>query len=445
MDELSTNYLSFLKHNKTGVEVCDYIHFNAKKHGFQEKGAAPNDGQLKLSLRFNNRCGALLVINDFAALKEGLKIVATHVDSPHLDLKPVPAFENCGLGALQTRYYGGIKKHHWVGVPLELHGRGTRASGETFDVRIGRDADDPVFTISDLAPHLGYDPKTGGKSDVRITAEHLNVIAGTTPSNSNPGSDAGGFAAEIFAALGLEAGDFITGEFEIVPATEPRFVGFGKKLMGGYGHDNRSCTYAAYAAFIQSDMAQENCAFVFTDREEVGSQGVHGADSNLLERFLFEVFDAYGSNDYFALRQAISNSVMISGDVNVGVDPSWPERTDKQNSGHIGSGVCLTKYTGSGGKRMASEADSSLVSQMRRLMEQKDIAWQQGELGKVDGGGGGTVAKHFARQGVQVFDLGPPVLSMHSPFEILSTADLDATHKAFQAFWESFVISDPMA
>ncbi|WP_298920820.1 M20/M25/M40 family metallo-hydrolase [uncultured Roseobacter sp.] len=440
--ELARQYVEFLGRCKTGVEVCDFIHEEALAQGFLEKGQAHDKGALRLSLRFNDRCGVLFSISDFSKIGDGLKILGSHVDSPRLDLKPAPPEEKFGVGTLQTRYYGGIKKHHWVGIPLELHGRGRSKSGARFAVKIGRQADDPVFTISDLAPHLGHQPDGGATNSSQISAEHLNVIAGLADPDTP--KDKKSFAEGMLAALGLEAGDFVTGEFEAVPAMQPRFVGFEKKMIGAYGHDNRACTFASLKAFLEMQKAGQNCAFIFTDREEVGSQGVHGADSNILERFLFEVFEAFDEKDYFLLRKAISNSVMLSGDVNVALDPSWPGPTDERNSGHLGKGVCIAKYTGSRGKRMASEADSSLVSQMRNIMIEDKLPWQPGELGKVDFGGGGTVAMHFARQGVQVFDMGPPILSMHSPYEVMAVADLQTTYLAYKAFLERFVIEDPV-
>ncbi|WP_176084927.1 M20/M25/M40 family metallo-hydrolase [Martelella sp. HB161492] len=441
---LTAAYFDFLSRCKTEVEVCDFIHDEALKQGFADAASPHDGGRLKISLRLNKRCGILLSIGDFASIDKGLKLLATHVDSPRLDLKPAPAQEKFGVGTLQTRYYGGVKYYHWVGMPLELHGRGQRADGSTFSVRIGRGADEPVFTISDLAPHLGHQPEGGAKNSTAITAEHLNLISGLRGSDGETGRPAKVFE-KLLQALDLKPEDFVTGEFEAVPAVAPRYIGFGGDLIGAYGHDNRSCTFAALQAMFAADDPNGNYGFVFTDREEVGSQGIHGADSNMLERFLFEVFEKFGDSNYFRLRRTISNTVMVSGDVNVACDPTWSGPTDENNSGHLGKGVCIAKYTGARGKRGASEADSSLVGQMRNIMIREGIAWQPGELGKVDFGGGGTVAMHFTRQGVQVFDMGPPVLGMHSPFEILSTEDLKTTRDAYAAFLKSFVIENPIA
>lgn len=436
-------YIQFASNNKTVHEVCSHIGEIALKYGYTRHTNQRTDGARKISVQFNKRSGALFYLGNIERLREGLKIIGTHVDSPRLDLKPDPLNAKYDIATLQTRYYGGIKKYHWVGIPLELHGNGYRASGEEFRILMGRQPSDPVFTITDLAPHLSGEIDGASGSHSSISGERLNLVAGHTRSAATSRRDS--FEEKLLSHLNLERGDFATGEFQAVPALQARYVGLDKNLIGAYGHDNRSCTYSAIMAFLDSQDSMENRAFIYCDKEEIGSQGVHGADSNILERFLLDIFSDIGLADYFQLRECIFNSVMISADVNVGIDPSWPEPTDDKNCGKLGAGVCLTKYTGSGGKRMASEADSSLVSQMRGLLEQRNLPWQPGELGKVDRGGGGTIAKHFARQGVQVFDLGPPVLGMHSPFEIIAVDDLWTSYLAYRTFFEHFQIKNPLS
>lgn len=430
------DYISYLKNVRTEREAVDWMFTASKSHSYVEyKYISKED--TKYFYSFDDRCAALINIEDFSAIEKGLLIIASHGDSPRLDLKPQPFGENDNVVYAQTRYYGGIKFHHWVGIPLCLVGRIYKRSGEVINVNIGFDESDPVFTINDLAPHLSiYNSKPTEAKD--ISAERLNVLIGVIDGAKGAGSS-GHPKKKLFDKYDLNENDFHHSELSFVPCFEPRYVGTNSSLIGGYGQDNKLCTYLGMTAFFEA--ASGNSIFLFTDREEVGSQGSYGADSPLLERILSPIFKHFGSTDYFALRNCILNSVMLSADVNVANDPGWSAATDSKNCALMGNGIAIAKYTGSRGKRMASEADGAIVAKFTDILDSQSIKWQVGELGKVDHGGGGTVAMHFARQGVRVFDCGPPLLGMHSPFEISSTFDAEQTLLAYKAFLEEFAIS----
>lgn len=440
--EFNNRYLSFLNTAVTERLACDEILRRAAESGFKKFGAGSGK-RLREYHTFDGRCGALVNIGDPAHIDDGLVIVATHIDSPRLDLKPNPLIHDSGFALLKTRYYGGVKKYQWVGIPLALHGYVVFEDGTSRSISIGNKEDDPVFTITDLLPHLGTDQMKKPASEF-IPAEKLNVLFGSRA--AFPGQDFeskeldGKVTDEISRALkkayGITREDFASAEFEVVPALRAREVGLDRSMIGGYGQDNRLCTFAALEAILASDKPKANTAFVFFDREEIGSQGSHGADSNLIERIMLRVFEQLQRPDWFALKRSMANSIIISGDVNVGIDPNWKDVTEEANCAKIGSGVCVTKYTGSGGKRGASEADASVVARLRRVLNERKIPWQIGELGKVDAGGGGTVALHLARSGANVIDCGPPVLSMHSPFEIASKVDVYSTYLAYKGFFE---------
>lgn len=437
LEAFSGRYMGFLDAAVTERRACGEIVRRASEAGFVEHGSGSTK-RLREHHVFDGRCGALVNIGNPARIEDGIAIIATHIDSPRLDLKPNPLIDDGGFALLKTRYYGGIKKYHWVGIPLALHGYVVFQDGSSRAVSIGDKEDDPVFTITDLLPHLGGEQMKKAAGDF-IPAEKLNVLVGSRP--NAPGEDDRPRISEpirraLLQSYGMSTEDFASAEFEVVPAFRTREVGLDRSMIGGYGQDNRICTFAALEAMLAINKPKSNTAFVFFDREEIGSQGSHGADSNLLERIFLRVFEGLERPDWFALKRAMANSFIVSGDVNVGIDPNWKEVTEETNCARIGAGVCVTKYTGSRGKRGASEADASVVARIRGILNARRIPWQIGELGRVDAGGGGTVALHLARTGANVIDCGPPVLSMHSPFEIASKADLYATYLAYKAVLE---------
>ena len=443
LEQFCKEYRHFLDAAATERLACKEIERQAFAAGFVRFEEA--SGQTKRQLHvFDGRCGALVRIGSPNKLENGIVIVASHIDSPRLDVKPNPLTESSGIALLKTRYYGGVKKYQWLGIPLAMHGVAFLQDGRSVDISIGNGEDDPVFTITDLAPHLASNQikKPAGEF---IEGEKLNIIFASGGSSGASFSRTSGeksikdqIEERLHRDYGLSLEDFTSAEFEIVPAIQSKDVGLDRSFLGGYGQDNRVCTFAAMKAIMACESEGANLMFAFFDKEEIGSQGAHGADSNLLERIFMRVFEQLGSTDWFALKRSMANSVVVSGDVNVGIDPNWKDVTEDLNCARMGAGVCLMKYTGGAGKRGANEADAAFVAKVRRVLNESGVPWQTGEIGKVDAGGGSTVAHYLARIGASVIDAGPPLLSMHSPFEIVSKADIYSSYLAYKAIYESF-------
>ena len=367
---------------------------------------------------------------------EGLRIIIAHIDAPRLDLKQNPLYEDIDLALLRTHYYGGIKKYHWVAMPLAIHGVIVKTDGTKVELAIGEDERDPVFAIDDLLPHLSRKTQDEKKLSEAIEGEKLTVLFGSLPLL---GEEKNAVKSQILRLLsdryGVVEEDFISAEIEIVPAFKARDVGLDASLIGAYGQDDRASAYPLLKAICDAEEPLHAALAIFVDKEEIGSEGNTGAKSRFIRMFLHEILGASGqavSDD--TVQRILFNSKAISADVNGPVNPNWQDVHEKQNACYLGGGICVTKFTGHMGKVGANDAHAEYVAEIRRLFSKEGIIWQTGELGKIDEGGGGTVAKYLAEYGMDIIDMGAPILAMHSPFEISSKLDIHETYRAFMAF-----------
>ncbi len=427
--KLAKRYIKFLSQCKTERETVDYAVNLLAEHGYKE-------GISEDSALFAFRNKALLVVKKGRLpLSKGLHLIGAHTDTPRLDFKQRPIIEQAGVSQAKTHYYGGIRKYQWLARPLALHGVVVRADGSRVQVTLGEEADEPVFTIADLLPHLAQKHVTQTIAE-GFEAEKLNIILAHSPKKSEKDQEKDLIKAHVLEILhekyNICEEDFISAELQAVPAGPARFVGLDKSIVGGYGQDDRICCFAALEAFINAKEPEHCTALILWDKEEIGSDGATGASSRFLQYFLDDCRQAWDKDA--TLGHILLETKALSADVTAALDPDWQEVHEKQNAALLGYGPCFSKFTGSRGKYGASDADAELVGYMRGLLNAKDIPWQMAECGKVDLGGGGTVALFLAAYGIQVIDCGPAVLSMHSPFELSSCADLWATVEAYTEF-----------
>ena len=377
----------------------------------------------------------MLFIVGEKCLQEGMNILGAHIDSPRIDVKQNPLYEDEGLAYLDTHYYGGIKKYQWVATPMAIHGVICKKDGTRVDVSVGEKDDDPVFYISDLLIHLAAD-QMGQPASKVIEGEALNVIIGSMPLKDEE-KDA--VKANVLALLkdtyGVEEEDFISAELEIVPAGRSRDVGFDRSLIAGYGHDDRVCAYPSMAAVLDYEGTPEYtlCA-VLCDKEEIGSVGATGMASDFFENTASELYHVVHGYNALGVKRMLQNSRMLSSDVSAGFDPNFAGSFEKKNAAIVGHGVCFNKFTGARGKSGSNDANPEFIAQLRGIMDDANVAWQTAELGRVDAGGGGTIAYMCAKYGMNVIDCGVAVLSMHAPWELISKADLYEEYKAYCAF-----------
>ncbi|MGN0578578.1 MAG: aminopeptidase, partial [Ruminiclostridium sp.] len=364
--------------------------------------------------------------------EQGVNIAAAHIDSPRLDLKQNPLYESDGLGYFKTHYYGGIKKYQWPAIPMALHGVIYKADGERVDVKIGEDDEDPVLVVTDILPHLA-DAQYKRPANQLIKGEELNILIGSRPFKEDKASEA--VKLNIMCILnekyGITESDFVSAELECVPAFKAKDVGFDRSMIGAYGQDDRVCAYPALSAILSLKNTPERTAVVIlTDKEETGSDGNTGLRSAYLKYFIYDLAESYGVKGHTVL----SASKCLSADVNAAFDPTFPDAFEKLNSAFLNRGVVATKYTGARGKSGTSDASAEFVGEIRRLFDKNGVIWQTGELGKVDFGGGGTVAMYIANLDVDTIDVGVPVLAMHAPFEITAKNDVYMAYRAFKVF-----------
>ena len=366
--------------------------------------------------------------------EEGFRLVIAHIDSPRLDLRPNPLYESDHLSYFKTHYYGGIRKYQWGTMPLSIHGVFTRDDGTTVTVRVGEDEGDPVFCITDLLPHLSAEQNTRTLKD-GIKAEELNILIGSDAVEDEEVKEAVKLNTMILLheKYGITEKEFMRAEIEITPAYKCRDVGFDRSMVGGYGHDDRVDAYPALMAEIETKAPAYTTVCVLTDKEEIGSDGVTGMQSMYAFHFMQELCRTAGQDDILAFR----NSVCLSADVTAAYDPSWASAFEPMNGTYAGRGVAIFKYTGGGSKGSASDACAELVSDITRMLDKGNVAWQIGELGRLDLGGGGTIAKYVANRGIPVLDIGVPVLSMHSPFEVIHKTDLYMAYRTFSLFCQA--------
>ena len=364
-------------------------------------------------------------------LEEGFRLVIAHIDSPRLDLRPNPLYESDHLSYFKTHYYGGIRKYQWGTMPLAIHGVFTRADGSSMSFSVGEDENDPVFCITDLLPHLGAEQNARPLKD-GIKAEELNILIGSDAVDDENVKEAVKLNTMILLneKYGITEKEFMRAEIEITPAYKSRDVGFDRSMVGGYGHDDRVDAYPALMAEIETKNPAYTTVCVLTDKEEIGSDGVTGMQSMYAFHFMQELCRAAGQDDILAFR----HSVCLSADVTAAYDPTWASAFEPMNGTYAGRGVAIFKYTGGGSKGSASDACAELVSDITRMLDNGNVAWQIGELGRLDLGGGGTIAKYVANRGIPVLDIGVPVLSMHAPFEVIHKNDLYMAYRAFSLF-----------
>ena len=424
-------YKAFLNAAKTEREAAAYSEQLLKQAGYKPfvPGMALNAGD-KVYLINRSKCVLAATIGE-RSMAEGFHLNIAHIDSPRLDLRPVPLFEKDGLAYFRTHYYGGIRKYQWPTIPLALHGVVCREDGTTVTITIGENDEDPVFTITDLLPHLGREQNQKKLPDA-ITAENLNVVLGSLPIADADAENR--IKLSILGLLnemyGITERDFVTAEIEIVPAFKARDVGLDRSMIGAYGHDDRVDAYPALMAEIEVQHPAHTTVCILTDKEEVGSDGVTGMNSMYAYHFLQQLCAANGV-DSIAAFQA---SKCLSADVTAAYDPSFSEAFEPDNGTYAGLGVAIYKYTGAGGKSSTSDANAELVSYLTRLMNKNGVVWQIGEMGRLDLGGGGTIAKYVANRDIDTIDIGVPVLAMHSPFEVVSKADVYMAYRTFRAF-----------
>ena len=430
-EQYCAGYKEFLNEARTEREAVAIAVKMAKKEGFAEykPGMRLTPGTKLYSI--NRGKALMLAVIGEKPLSEGCVVAAAHVDAPRLDLKQLPLYEESEMAFFKTHYYGGIKKYQWTAIPLELHGVVALRNGDLVDVVIGRDKNDPQFVITDLLPHLAADQMKKTMSEA-ITGEGLNILIGSTP-YADDGKDRVKLAVLSILAdrYDIVEEDFVSAELAAVPAFDVRDVGLDRSLIGGYGQDDRVCAYAELRAILNMEKPARTCVCILADKEETGSDGVSGMQSQAFEAFIGALCEAQD----VCLRTCFSKSFCLSADVTAAFDPNYPDVSDKRNEAKINYGVGISKYTGARGKSGTSDASAEIVAYIRRIFAENGVVWQMCELGKVDQGGGGTVAKYMANRNIDTIDAGVPVLSMHAPFEVVSKFDCYMTYKSVLAVY----------
>ena len=430
--------MDFLNEGKTEREIVKEAKNIAEINGFRDirKLDRVNPGDKVYYI--NREKSMYLAVIGYDNIEAGLNIIGAHADSPRLDLKPNPLYEDDGFAFFKTHYYGGIKKYQWTTIPLAIHGVIIKRDGEKIEVRIGEDDTDPIFVITDLLPHLARE-QMDKKLREAIKGEELNLLIGSIPYNDEEVSQK--VKLNIMNILnqkyGIVEADFLSAELEIVPAFRARSLGFDSSMVAAYGQDDKVCVYTSLTALMNIENPKTTAVCIISDKEEIGSMGNTGMESHVFDTFVSEILNKLGLNRPNLLDKVFCNSKMLSADVDAGLDPTFSSVDEKNNSAYLGRGVGLNKYTGSGGKYNASDANAEFVAEVRALFEQNGIPYQVSELGKVDAGGGGTIAYILANKGMDVIDCGVPVLSMHAPYEVTSKFDVYTAFKAYRAFYKS--------
>ncbi len=432
-DEFAEGYKKFLDNSPIEREAVRYSLNLAKQNGFEEYDCTatykPGD---KVYYINRGKAIALAVIGK-NGVKNGARLAIAHIDSPRIDLKPNPLYESNSLALFKTHYYGGLKKYQWTTIPLSLHGTVVKADGSSVDISWGDSEDESCFVISDILPHLAQEQVTKPMSKA-FTGEDLNVLVGSRPYDTDD-KESELVKLNVMSILnkkyGMTESDFLSAELCLIPCFKSKDVGFDSGLVGGYGHDDKVCAYPALMAAIDAQIPDSTCITYLTDKEEIGSDGNTGMQSDFLRYFIYDLAAQDGIEGY----RAISKSTCLSADVNAAYDPNYASAFEAKNSSYLNNGVVISKYTGHGGKYDTSDASAEYMGQIRSMLDSNNVLWQIGELGRVDLGGGGTIAKYVANMNVDVVDLGVPVLSMHAPFEIISKTDLYMAYRAFFVFF----------
>ncbi|MGL5346054.1 MAG: aminopeptidase [Peptostreptococcaceae bacterium] len=434
----SKEYMNFLDRGKTERTSAREIVKIAKDNGYISIEEAMNKGSVKAGDKIyavNKDKAVAMFIMGKNKLEKGMKVVGGHIDVPRIDLKQNPLYQEANLGFFKTHYYGGIKKYQWTALPLAIHGLVILSDGTKVDICIGEDDSDPVFCITDLLIHLAGDQMQKKLAD-GITGEGLNVLVGHMPLE---GEEKEAIEQNILKLLnekyGMVEEDFLSAEIEVVPAGRARDLGFDRSMVMAYGHDDRVCSYGAVKAIIETENPEFCAVALCVDKEEVGSQGNTGMHSKFFENTVAELIALEGDYCDLKVRRAMANSRVLSADVSAGYDPNYPDVYEKRNSAYMGHGVVLNKYTGARGKSGCNDANAEFTAEVRRIFNNAGVVWQTSELGKVDQGGGGTIAYILANYGAEVIDCGVGVLNMHAPHEIVSKVDIYEMYKGYKAFF----------
>lgn len=435
---LSEEYKTFLSRCKTERECTAFFQAEAEKAGYRNlssliaEGAAVKSGDKVYAVGMGKTI-ALFQIGK-QPLTDGMNILCAHIDSPRLDLKQVPLYENSELAFLDTHYYGGIKKYQWVTIPLAIHGVVAKKDGSVVTVNVGEDAADPVVYVTDLLVHLAGKQLAKKGSEV-VTGENLDILVGSCPLE---GEEKDAVKANVLRLLkekyDMEEDDFLSAELEVVPAGPARDCGLDRSMIAGYGHDDRVCAFPSFVAMMETEAPERTACCILVDKEEIGSVGATGMQSMFFENAVAELLALTGTDSNLAVRRTLARSKMLSSDVSAAYDPAYSEAFEKKNCAFFGKGLVLNKYTGARGKSGSNDANAEYLAQLRRIFDDNQVAFQTAELGKVDFGGGGTIAYIAALYGMEVVDSGVAVLSMHAPCEIISKADLYEAKKGYAAF-----------
>jgi aspartyl aminopeptidase len=436
-------YKNFLDLCKTERETISFMVKELKGLGFKPLSEAPKT-KIKPGMKFyeiNREKNLSIIIIGKKPLENGLNLIAAHVDAPRLDLKQNPLYEDgeTQLALLKTHYYGGLKKYQWVNIPLAIHGKIIKSDGKELYINVGEKPDDPVFVITDLLPHLAHKRQAVRKISEAIKGEDLNILIGSLPIKDK------GVKKKVKLWVlnylnknyGIVEEDFVSAEIEVVPAGKAQDIGFDRSLIGAYGQDDRASAYTTFRGILDINIPEYTAVGLFIDKEEIGSDGPTSIRSRFIVDTIGNILGLIDNNyRESTLRTVLKNSRALSADVNAGINPMFKEVHEKMNAAKLGYGIVVTKFTGSGGKYLANDASAEYMGAIRRMLNNNKIPWQTAELGKVDEGGGGTVAKHIAIHNMDVIDIGPPVLSMHSPMEITSKVDIFYTYETFRTFFK---------
>lgn len=430
------DYIKFLNNGKTEREIISESKIMADKNGFKDineyKELRPGD-----KVYYINRGKSMyLAVIGKDSIENGLNIIGAHADSPRLDLKPNPLYEDLGFVYFKTHYYGGIKKYQWTTIPLAIHGVIVKTNGEKINICIGENENEPIFTITDLLPHLAQE-QMEKKLKEGINGEDLNLLIGSIPFDSEDVSEK--VKLNILNILnqkyGITEADLLSSEIELVPAFKARTMGFDSSMVAAYGQDDKICVYTSLTALMKIDNPTKTAVCIISDKEEIGSMGNTGMESHVFDTFISEILNKLNINKPNLLDKVFCNSKMLSADVDAGLDPIYSSVSEKNNASYLGRGIGINKYTGARGKSGASDANAEFVAYVRNIFEENDIRYQIAELGRVDIGGGGTIAYILANKGIDVIDCGVPVLSMHAPYEVTSKFDVYEAYKGYKAFW----------
>ena len=438
LEQLSDAYKAFLSQCKTERECTAFFEAEARKNGYRSLEELVEEGT---SLKAGDKVYAVGMGKTIALfqigrkpLTDGMNILCAHIDSPRLDLKQVPLYEDTELAFLDTHYYGGIKKYQWVTIPLALHGVIAKKDGTVVPVNIGEDPADPVVYVTDLLVHLASKQLARKGSEV-VAGENLDVLVGSCPlKDEEKDAVKANVLRLIKEKYDMEEDDFLSAEIEVVPAGPARDCGLDRSMIAGYGHDDRVCAYPSFVAMMEAESVERTSCCLLVDKEEIGSVGATGMQSMFFENAVAEILALLGTDSNLAVRRTLARSKMLSSDVSAAYDPAYSEAFEKKNSAYFGKGLVLNKYTGARGKSGSNDANAEYLAQLRRIFDGNQVAFQTAELGKVDFGGGGTIAYIAALYGMEVVDSGVAVLSMHAPCEIISKADLYEAKKGYAAF-----------